>query len=389
MIPTTPGFGLDHLPYGSIRLPSGRRSLAVRVGDHVLDLRSIARAGLAPMECDASNMDRLLASRPDRWRLVRETIAELVTDRYASRIEAFTHRLDAVETVLPFTVGDFVDFYSSEAHATTVGRIFRPDGEPLPSNWKHLPIGYHGRAGTVQVSGTPVARPSGVVDTDAGPRTMPTRRLDYEVEMGWVVGGTGEQPTIADARSRIFGFLTVNDWSARDIQAFESAPLGPFLGKSFQTSVGGWVTPLSALEAHVVAPPQQDPTPPDHLVDPDPWCVDVVLTVSIVPAGSSQSHEVGHMRYRDLHWTPAQQFAHMTVNGASARPGDLCASGTISGWDSGEEGCLLERQGSGPVQVGDDTREWLADGDEVIIEAATPDGEIHLAEVRGRVTGGT
>lgn len=316
--------------------------------------------------------------------MVRDAVTELLTERYASRIAHAVTPLSDVDVVLPFTVGDFVDFYSSEAHATVVGRIFRPDDDPLPANWKYLPVGYHGRSGTVVPSGTPLVRPTGVIEADAGPATGASQRLDFEVEMAWVIGGVGDRPSIVDARSRIFGFMPMNDWSARDIQAFESVPLGPFLGKSFQTSIAAWVTPLAALAPYIVSPPPQDPTPPDHLVDPDPWCVDVELSVGIAPPGG-EPEQVGTMRYRDLYWTPAQQFAHLTVNGASARPGDVCGSGTISGWVDGEQGCLLERLATSPVTVGGVDRDWLADGDQVVIRAATPDGAIQLGEVVGRV----
>ncbi len=274
---------------------------------------------------------------------------------------------------LPFEVADYVDFYSSREHATNVGRLFRPDTEPLLENWRWLPVGYHGRAGTVVVSGTDVIRPAGEAkaqDADA-PVYGPSRCLDVELELGFVVGvpsRLGEPvPTEAFA-DHVFGVVLLNDWSARDLQAWEYRPLGPFLGKSFQTSISAWVTPLALLEhARVEAPPQQPPALP-HLAGGRDWALDLALEIEL------NGETISRGNARSLYWTMPQQLAHATSNGASLRTGDLMASGTISGPDAGSEGSLLE--------LWQNSR-FLADGDEVVLRGWA--GDLRLGEVRGRV----
>jgi fumarylacetoacetase len=291
--------------------------------------------------------------------------------------------------VLPYTVADYVDFYASEQHATNAGRIFRPGAAPLPANWKHLPVGYHGRAGTVVVSGTPVGRPRGLFSSEAGPLEFaPTRRLDFEAEVGFVVGA-GSEPGIPipveHFADHVFGLTLLNDWSARDIQAFETVPLGPHQGKSFATSVAAWITPLDALERAWRPPPAREIEPPRHLDDRDlPGGLDLELTVSI------NGVVVSRPPFDTMYWTPAQMLAQLTANGAPARPGDLFGSGTISGPDAYQFGSLLELAwgGTRPIRLGAETRSWLEDGDEVVITASAPGnsgGRIELGEVRGRV----
>ncbi len=389
-------FAIDHLPFGAFASGEGSR-LCARMGDKVVDLRMAAEAGLVPEECDAPNLDRLLAAPRSRWRVVTETVKELVfDDRHVPAVRPLLRDLERVRLVLPFTVGDFVDFYSSEAHATNVGRLFRPDAEPLLPNWKHLPVAYHGRAGTVVVSGTPVVRPNGQYKQPDGTIGFgPSRRLDIEIEMGWVVGGVtaqGHRLTIDDAEDRIFGLVVMNDWSARDIQAWEYAPLGPFLGKSFATSVSAWVTPLEAMEPYRVPTAVQDPEPLSYLRTDDDWGVQIELTASLTSARMRiegiRAIELARVDYAEMYWSMAQQFAHLTVNGASARPGDLCGSGTISGWSEHAAGSLLERTRNGeePLTLPDgSSRTFLEDGDMVTISAATPDGAVVLGDVTGEV----
>jgi fumarylacetoacetase len=256
---------------------------------------------------------------------------------------------------LPFAVADFVDFYASREHAENMGRRFRPDGDPLLPNWRHLPVGYHGRAGTVVVSGTDVVRPTGQLGAGS---FGPTRKLDVEVELGFVVGAA--EPSFRDA---VFGVVIVNDWSARDIQAWEYQPLGPLLGKSFATSISAWVTPLVLLEPTRAAAPTQEPTPLEYLHVGDDWALDVDLELAL-------NHIVlARCNARTLYWTGPQLLAHLTSNGTVVRPGDLLATGTIS---APEPGSLIE--------LG---REFLADGDEVVIRGRA--GAVELGEVRGRV----
>jgi fumarylacetoacetase len=267
---------------------------------------------------------------------------------------------------LPFEVADYVDFYSSLEHATNMGRMFRPDADPLTPNWRWLPIGYHGRAGTVVVSDTDVVRPKGIL----GPGEYgAARRLDIELELGFVAGvPTGGPVPTSAFTDHVFGVVLVNDWSARDIQAFEYVPLGPFLGKSFLTSVSAWVTPLSLLEKRRVAGPLQEPPPAPHLAGGRDWALDLDLEIEL------NGETVSRGNARTLYWTMPQQLAHATSNGATLRTGDLMATGTISGAGPGSEGSLIE--------LFRNTR-FLADGDEVVLRARG--GEAELGEVRGRV----
>jgi fumarylacetoacetase len=286
---------------------------------------------------------------------------------------------------LPFAVADYVDFYSSLEHATNMGRMFRPDQEPLLPNWRRLPVGYHGRAGTVVVSGTDVVRPRGQVkppDADE-PVFRPSARLDVELELGFVVGvrsRLGEPVPVEAFADHVFGVVLVNDWSARDLQAWEYVPLGPFLGKSFQTSISAWVTPLALLEPARAEAPPQDPPPLPHLAGGRDWALDIELELELNGAVVSRGNA------RTLYWTMPQQLAHATSNGASLRTGDLMASGTISGPERGSEGSLIElaRNGAEPLVLPDGSeRSFLEDGDEVVLRGRA--GEIELGEVRGRV----
>ncbi len=291
---------------------------------------------------------------------------------------------------LPFAVADYVDFYASEHHASNVGRIFRPGGEPLTPNWRHLPIGYHGRAGTVVVSGTPVRRPYGQARPDGadGPGFGPSARLDFEAELGFVVGFesiVGEPVPISRFTEHVFGVCLVNDWSARDLQAWESMPLGPFLGKSFSTTVSPWVLPLAALEHARVRPPSRDTGLLPYLCESDDWGLDIELEVRL------NGHVISRPPFAAMHWSPAQMLAHMTVNGASLRTGDLYASGTVSGPEPGQRGCMIELtwNGTEPLTLPDGTtRAWLEDSDELVITAtaAGPGGtRIGLGEARGQI----
>ncbi len=275
---------------------------------------------------------------------------------------------------LPFEVADYVDFYSSLEHATNLGRMFRPDQEPLLPNWRWLPVAYHGRAGSVAVSGTDVVRPRGqrkAPDEDA-PTFGPTRRLDFELELGFVVGVPTELGDSVPAEAfadHVFGVVLVNDWSARDIQAWEYVPLGPNLGKSFQTSISAWVTPLALLEDARVEAPLQEPPPLPHLAGGRDWALDIGLEVQL------DGETVSRGNARTLYWTLPQQLAHATSNGAPLRTGDLMASGTISGSEPGSEGSMIE------LFRGE---RFLADGEEVVLCGRAANG-VELGEVRGRV----
>jgi fumarylacetoacetase len=346
-----------------------------RVDDGILDL---AAAGLGAV-FETRSLNAFLALGRAAWEDTVARVDQLVT----AGAELVPLAEAAVQ--LPFEVADYVDFYSSLEHATNLGRLFRPDSEPLLPNWRHLPVGYHGRAGTVVVSGTPIVRPCGQTKAagEQAPRFGASRRLDIELELGFVVG-VGSRlgaPVPASAfREHAFGVVLVNDWSARDIQAWEYQPLGPFVGKSFATSIGAWVTPLVLLEDRLVPAPAQDPEPLPYLRTSGDWAVDLDLEVELSGTVISRTDA------RSLYWTMPQQLAHATVNGASIRTGDLFASGTISGSETGSEGSLIELTWNGerPLRLADGTeRTFLEDGDEVVLRGRA--GDVELAEVRGTI----
>jgi fumarylacetoacetase len=379
-IPEGSLFGLGNLPYGVFSAPGGPPRVGVRVADVVVDLT----LALGDDVFAAPSLNPFMAQGHARWVEVREQILDLVSEDVPDEA---VHPVDAVAMHMPFDVADYVDFYASEHHASNLGRLFRPGSEPLMPNWKHLPVGYHGRAGTVVPSGTDIVRPSGQRTSDDGPVFGASRRLDIEAEVGFVVG-TGSplgSPVSADDFSeRVFGVVLVNDWSARDIQAWEYVPLGPFLGKSFATSVSHWVVPLLALEAARVATPPQDPEPLPYLREKNPWGLDLALEVSW------NGQVVSRPPYREMYWSPAQMLAHMTVNGASSRTGDLFASGTVSGPAKDQRGAFIELTWGGkePVTVNGEPRSFLEDGDEVSITATAPGPggtRLGFGEVAGRI----
>lgn len=380
-IPADSLFGVNNLPYGVFSIGDGSRRVGVRVGDHVVDLwratgdEVFARPALNPF----------MAQGRRRWLAVRRQVTEMITG--ATVPDDAVYPVDDVSLHLPFEVADYVDFYASEHHATNLGRLFRPNSEPLTPNWKHLPIGYHGRAGTVVVSGTDIVRPCGqrkFPDRDA-PEFGPSQRLDIEAEMGFVVGVPAEQPISPDDfAEHVFGAVIVNDWSARDLQAWEYIPLGPFLGKSFATSISPWVVPLLALEDARIDTPRQDPQPLPYLRESRSWALDIDLTVEW------NGHVVTRPPYAAMYWSPAQMLAHATVNGASSRTGDLFASGTISGPEKDQRGAFIELTwgGAEPVALGTQTRTFLEDGDTVVISATAPGAggrRVGFGEVRGTV----
>jgi fumarylacetoacetase len=347
--------------FGVFSRSGGQRRIGFRSGELVADL------GVG------ESLNALMAAGPDAWAEAASRGRELF-----ERGDGVTPLAD-VAVHMPFEVADYVDFFSSREHATNMGRMFRPSAEPLLENWLHLPIGYHGRAGTIVPRGTPVVRPSGQAKGAAGPEFGPSRRLDIELELGFVIGTPstqGEPVPLAEALDHVFGLVLVNDWSARDIQAWEAQPLGPFLGKSFATSISAWVVPLSDLEQLQVSLPPQEPEPLPYLRG-EPWAYDLPLEVEL------NGEIVSRSNARHLYWSVEQQVAHLTVNGASLRTGDLLASGTISGPERGERGSLIELSWNGaePLRLADGSeRTFLQDGDEVVLRA--PALEL---EVRGRI----
>jgi fumarylacetoacetase len=370
----TSDFPFENLPFGIARPVGGSPRAVVRIGDHVLDLPA---AGIAPELTAHATLNPLMAS--GRGSEVRERAADLLSG--PARIELL-HRVAEVEVLLPVWVGDFVDFYASLHHATNLGRIFRPEGEPLLPNWRHLPVGYHGRSGTIVVSGTPITRPRGLVPDplNGRPRLAPTRALDFELEVGFFVGGASATRIAPDdAGAHIFGAVLCNDWSARDIQSFEYQPLGPNLGKSFATTISPWIVTLDALTPFLTTPPPQAPEPDPYLRATRPWALD--LNLEVTRNGAS----VAATSFADMYWTFAQELAHMTVNGATVRPGDFFASGTVSGAAIGERGSIIE-------QIADGTADgYLRDGETVALRgwcggvAGQP--RIGMGEASGTVVG--
>ena len=351
--------------FGIVRPRGEAPRVAYRSGEEIADLSGLGE----PFR--QRSLNALMAEGPVAWAEARAAAAA------APRLPP-----DELVVLLPFEVADYVDFYSSREHATNLGRLFRPDAEPLLPNWRRLPVGYHGRAGTVVVSGTPIVRPSGQSKPPGEePVFAPSRRLDLELELGFVIGlpsRLGEPVAVGDALAHVFGAVLVNDWSARDLQAWEYQPLGPFLGKSFATSIGAWVTPLDLLP-RVPGEPQEPPPLP--YLAAEPLVFDLELEVEL------NGELVSRTSARHLYWSVEQQIAHLTVNGASLRTGDLLATGTISGPEPGSRGSLIELSWNGaePLELADgSTRTFLEDGDEIVLRGRA--GAVELAEVRARIS---
>jgi fumarylacetoacetase len=383
-LPAGSPYGLDNLPYGVFSAGGAPPRVGMRVADSVIDLA----VALSDEVFAAASLNPFMATGPARWAAARDRMTELLVA--GSVPSAAVYPLGDVSLRLPFEVADYVDFYASEHHAANLGRLFRPaNPEPLMPNWKHLPVGYHGRAGTVVVSGTDVVRPSGQRKgaDDPSPVFGPSIRLDIEAELGFVVGvgsPLGTPVPVSAFADHVFGVVLVNDWSARDLQAWEYVPLGPHLGKSFATSISPWVVPLAALSGARVPLPGQDPLPLPYLRETADWGLDIDLAVEW------NGEVVSRPPYRAMYWSPAQMLAHMTVNGAAARTGDLFASGTVSGPDRGQSGALIELTwgGTEPVTVSGEPRTFLHDGDTVTITATAPgagDGRLAFGEVTGTI----
>ncbi|MGW0041366.1 fumarylacetoacetase [Rhodococcus sp. NPDC003348] len=382
-IPDDSLFGVDNLPYGVFSTAGTDPRVGVRVGDHVVDL---AKA-LGDDVFAQPTLNAFMAQGRVRWDAVRAQITDLVAGEIA---DDAVLPVDAVTMHLPIAVADYVDFYASENHASNLGRLFRPQNpDPLMPNWKHLPVGYHGRSSTVVVSGTDIVRPCGQrkAPSDDAPTFGPSLRLDIEAEMGFIVGvgsPMGASITPDQFAEHCFGAVILNDWSARDIQAWEYVPLGPNLGKSFATSISAWVVPLAALEAARIDTPVQDPTPLPYLQGDEKWGLDIDLAVEW------NGDVVSRPPYAQMYWSPAQMLAHTTVNGAAASTGDLFGSGTISGPEKDQRGAFIELTwgGAEPATVAGEERTFLQDGDEVSISATAPGangGRIGFGEVRARI----
>jgi len=395
-VPVSPEshFSLANLPYGvfSTAAQPNRHRLGVAIGEQVLALDEVqphlARvcAALTPevIGAGATNLNALMAQDRPVWLELRSALQQLLDqdchtlqDDSALLKQALLPQAHC-QMHLPAAIGDYTDFYSSKEHATNVGTMFRGKENALMPNWTWLPVGYHGRASSVVVSGTPVRRPIGQTRPDeaAPPKFGPCRLMDFELEMAFFVGGSGNamgQPILArHAHEHIFGMVLMNDWSARDIQKWEYVPLGPFGAKNFGTSISPWVVSMEALAPFAVPNPAQDPPAMPYLEHADPFSFDIKLEVGIRPEGAAAPHTVCRSNFRNLYWTMKQQLAHHSITGCNMRPGDLLASGTISGVEETSFGSMLELSWRGAKTVsvsagGETTRKFLQDGDEVVM----------------------
>jgi len=413
-------FPIQNLPFGVFRQrkKDSAHKIGIAIGDRILDLAGLQKDELLPNgnayavcfkeSSGGASLNALMALGPARQRVLRLRLHNLLRETASSSDrEAVSRHLapqDQVEMLVPANVGDYTDFYASIFHATNVGKLFRPDNPLLP-NYKYIPIGYHGRASSLVASGTPIQRPCGQTrQGDSDPQFGPTKALDYELEVGFFVSrgnALGKRIPIASAEEHLFGICLVNDWSARDMQAWEYQPLGPFLAKSFGTSLSPWVVTMEALapfRTSAFVRPAGDPVPLPHLLDTDDQeygGLDLKLEVSLQ---SARMREAGiapvvlsRSNFRDLYWTMAQMLTHHTSNGCNLRSGDLLASGTVSGPDESSRGCLLEltSRGQNPITLPNgEQRKFLEDGDEVILRGYC-DGNgfrrIGLGQCSGRI----
>src|SRR5689334_22532322 len=399
-------FPLENLPFGVFKPRDGAARIGVALGDYVVDLSALETAGhlkdLQNRELfsrDSLN-DFLALGRPV-WTKVREILQKLLTvdnpalrDDKKLRERAF-HRQSEVTMQLPVKIPNYTDLYSSYHHAHNVGTMLRGAENALMPNWKWLPVAYHGRASSVVVSGTDVRRPSGQTkapDAEA-PAFGPSKSFDYELEMAFLIGpgnSLGDPVPIDRATDHIFGLVLMNDWSARDIQAWEYQPLGPFLAKNFATSISSWVVTLDALEPFKKPLPSQGPPPLPYLRVKNDFTFDIQLEAQLQTSSLYASHVITRTNFQNLYWSISQQLAHHTVNGCNLEPGDLLASGTISGATEESRGCMLELtwRGANPLKLPNgETRKWLEDGDRLTITGwCQGDGyRVGFGEVSGRI----
>jgi len=387
-VPAGSDFPIQNLPYGVFRPKAGGAPrIGVAIGEHVLDLAAIERAGMLDAALLRAagvflekDLNAFLAAGRPIWTRARQAISRLLSadepslrDNAPLRKQAILLQSE-VEMLLPIRIGDYTDFYASRDHAINVGAMIRPDN-PLMPNWTWLPVGYHGRASSVVASGTPVRRPRGQTKTseEAPPALNATRMLDFELEVGAVIGTgnpLGEPIPIDRAMDHVFGFVLLNDWSARDIQRWEYQPLGPFLAKSFATTISPWVVTTDALAPFRTPTQMQEPPPLAYLAAKEPHTFDIRLEVALATEKQTAAHRVTASNFRNLYWTVAQMVAHHTVAGCNLRPGDLLGSGTISGPTPDSFGSMLELawRGDRPIELpSGEKRSFLADGDTVVM----------------------
>ncbi|WP_019449377.1 fumarylacetoacetase [Cupriavidus sp. BIS7] len=398
-------FPLQNLPYGIFSPAGGAPRVGVAIGNQILDLAVLDDAGLLPAAAKgafaAPSLNRFIALGKPVWTETRERVTALLSadDSKLSGDAALRGKalvpMSAATLHLPVEIPGYTDFYSSREHATNVGRMFRDPENALLPNWLEIPIGYNGRASSVVVSGTALHRPNGQIKlpNEARPVFSPCRKLDYELEMAFIVGkpsNLGEPVSTADAPAHMFGLVILNDWSARDIQQWEYVPLGPFNSKTFGTSISPWVVTMDALEPFRRDNPAQSPEPLPYLQQQGRNAYDIDLEVALQPEGAAAASTVCRTNFKAMYWTMAQQLAHHTVSGCNVRIGDLMGSGTISGTTSDSCGSLLEttRNGAEPVTLADGVkRGFIEDGDTVIMSGwCQGDGyRVGFGEVTGKI----
>ena len=401
-------FPIQNLPYGIFRRRTGESAVGVAIGDNVLDLAALEEEGLLDSPLlrgqqvfRGETLNAFMALGRPAWHEARSAIshllrAEVATLRDNARMrERALVPMTEVEMLLPAQIGDYTDFYSSLEHATNVGTMLRGPENALMPNWLYLPVAYHGRASSIVVSGTDIQRPNGQFKAAdaAAPSFGRSRSLDFELEMGFFIGpgnALGQPIPVAAAPEHIFGMVLVNDWSARDIQAWEYVPLGPFLAKNFATSISPWVVPMEALEPFRTAGPLQDPAPLPYLRTTGNWSYDIHLEVWLQSDPMDRPCCISRSNSRYLYWNICQQLAHHTSNGCNLRPGDLLASGTISGPTADSYGSLLELawRGTKPIALSNgETRSFLEDGDRLTMTGwCQGDGyRVGFGELAGRI----
>ncbi len=402
-VPAQSEFPIQNLPYGIFSSTDRKPRAGVAIGEHILDLSVLARKGfLDDLSLEASlfeqaTLNDFIALGKPTWQATRQLLTQLLQADNSALIphtEELLVPMREAQMHLPIKIGDYTDFYSSLEHATNVGTMFRGPENALMPNWRHLPVGYHGRASSIVVSGTDIHRPSGQTKADDQkmPSFGPCRLMDFELEMAFVVGqatAMGQHISTQAAEDHIFGLMLFNDWSARDIQKWEYQPLGPFLAKSFASTVSPWIVTLEALEPFRTESPQQEPEVLDYLKFEGKKNYDIQLEVAIQPE-NAEAKTVCYSNFKYMYWNMAQQLSHHTINGCNFNVGDLCASGTISGKTPDSYGSMLELtwRGSKPIQMPDGSeRKFLHDHDTVIMRGfAEKEGiKIGFGETKGKV----
>jgi fumarylacetoacetase len=401
-IPQNSDFSIHNLPYGMFMRDNIPRP-GVAIGDSIIDLHACCKLGLfAELGFDTSVFESTVLNEfidcgKDVWSRLREYLTVQLSSEgalYEFREKAIITRLNT-QMCMPVKIGDYTDFYSSIEHASNLGKLFRPDSEPLLPNWRHIPVGYHGRASSIVISGTPITRPSGQskAPTADAPSFGKSKRLDIELEMAYIIGKStqlGKPISIENAEDHIFGKVIFNDWSARDIQAWEYVPLGPFLGKNFGSTISPWIVTMEALEPFRCESIKQEPAVLPYLQFTGNKNFDINLEVAIAPEGGEET-VISESNFKYMYWNMAQQLAHHTVNGCNVNVGDLMASGTISGRDQNSYGSMIEisQGGKEPMQLKNGkTRTFLEDGDTITIRAfCQKDGKrVGFGECVGTIT---